>query len=66
MTLPEVASPVILFRQKHGLGVRHAGNLTVNGQRCGERSTLEPGVTVAGDDFSLTLETVSGKRFGRV
>jgi tetratricopeptide (TPR) repeat protein len=64
VTLPEVASPVILFRQKDGLGVRHAGNLTVNGQRCGERSTLEPGVTVAGDDFSLTLEAVSGKRFG--
>jgi hypothetical protein len=60
--LPELPSPLILYRQKDGLGVRHAGNLMVNGRPCGERCTLEPGATVSGDDFSLTLEPVSARR----
>jgi len=65
VSLPEVKSSVILYRQKDGLGVRYAGNLLVNGRPCRERATLEPGTTVAGDDFSLTLEAISGKRLGR-
>ena len=39
--------------------------LLVNGKPCRERCTLEPGATVSGDDFSLTLESVVGKRLGR-
>jgi len=59
--IPELKQPVVLFRQKNGLGVRHAGKLFINGQACHERGTVEPGATVAGDDFSLTLEAV-GRR----
>jgi tetratricopeptide (TPR) repeat protein len=58
VALPDLPSPLILFRQKDGLGVRFAGNMTVNGKACRERCTLEPGATVSGDDFALTLEPV--------
>ena len=33
VTMPDLKQPVILFRHKDGLGLRHAGPLTVNGQR---------------------------------
>jgi hypothetical protein len=65
VSLPEVKSSVVLFRQKQGLGVRCAGNLVLDGKPCRERCTLEPGATLAGDDFSLTLELVTGKHLGR-
>ncbi|MCI0463955.1 MAG: hypothetical protein L0Z62_44040 [Gemmataceae bacterium] len=58
VVMPDLKQPVVLFRQKSGLGVRHAGNLFVAGQPCHERATIEPSATVAGDDFSLTLEQV--------
>jgi len=64
VALPEAQTSVILFRQKDGIGVRYAGNLLVNGKSCRERCTLEPGATVAGDDFSLTLEPVEVKCLG--
>ncbi len=61
VAMPDLKQPLVLFRQKNGLGVRYAGNLFVNGQACRERGTLEPGAAVTGDDFSLTLEAV-GRR----
>jgi hypothetical protein len=65
VALPDLPGPVILFRTKEGLGLRHAGNLVVNGLPCRDRCTLESGATVTGDDFSLTLEPVTGRRLGR-
>jgi hypothetical protein len=56
--MPDLKQPVILFRQKNGLGIRTAGIMKINGQSVRERGTLEPGATVVGDDFSLTLEPV--------
>ena len=64
VAVPDLSTPVILFRQKDGLGVRHAGSLLVNGRSCRDRCTLEPGATVKGDAFTLTLEPVAGKRLG--
>jgi tetratricopeptide (TPR) repeat protein len=64
VAMPDLAQPVILFRQKEGLGVRHAGNLAINGRPCRERGTLEPGATVSGENFSLSLETI-GTQMGR-
>ncbi len=58
VVMPDLREPVVLFRQKAGLGVRHAGNLLVNGHTCRDRAALEPGAAVAGNDFSLTLEPV--------
>jgi hypothetical protein len=63
VVIPELKQPVVLFRQKDGfVGVRHAGPLAINGRPCRERGALEPGSTVAGEDFSLALEPVGKSR----
>jgi hypothetical protein len=58
--MPDLRRPVILFRRKNGLGVRAAGPLSINGQRCRERAALDAHATVAADDFRLALEPVGG------
>jgi tetratricopeptide (TPR) repeat protein len=62
--VPGLKEPVVLFRHRDGLGVRHDGGLVVNGERCPGRSLLAPHTTVVGDDFSFALEPV-GTRMGR-
>jgi tetratricopeptide (TPR) repeat protein len=62
--MPDLQQPIILYRHKDGLGVRHAGNLTIDGQRCTERGLLRPNSTVTGDDFAFALEPV-GTELGR-
>jgi hypothetical protein len=64
VSMPDLKQPVVLYRHPKGLGVRHAGNLTVDGERCPERSPLRASSTVAGDEFALALEPV-GARLGR-
>jgi hypothetical protein len=54
--IPELRQPVILYRQKDGLGVRHVGSLWVDGHRCGERGSLGTSGSVRGDDFSFAIE----------
>lgn len=56
--VPDLHQPLILFRQKSGLGVRYQGKLWVNDQPCLERCSLEPGMKVATEEVTLTLETV--------
>ncbi len=56
--MPDLKQPVVLYRQKNGLGVRYAGDLSVDGQTCQGRGTLGPTSKVSGDDFSLTIEPV--------
>jgi tetratricopeptide (TPR) repeat protein len=58
VSMPDLKQPLIFYRYKNGLGVRHVGNLLLNGQPVRERGLLEPGATVSGDDFSLALEAV--------
>jgi hypothetical protein len=65
VSMPDVSQPVVLFRQKDGLGVRHAGALRVDGRACHERANLLPGASVAGTDFAFALEPV-GPRLGRM
>jgi hypothetical protein len=62
--IPELRQPVILFRQRDGLGVRHAGSFAVNGQPARDRATVEPAAAITGDDFALALEPVSRKVIG--
>ena len=62
--MPDLQQPVVLYRHKDGLGVRHAGSFQVNGERCTERGLLGPNATVTGEDFALALEPV-GARMGR-
>jgi hypothetical protein len=61
VTIPDLQQPVILFRQKGGLGVRCSGNLTVDGQSCRERGVLGPASQVRGDDFAFAVETLGAK-----
>jgi len=58
VAMPELKQPLIFYRNKSGLGVRHVGNLRINGQPVRERGLLAPGANVMGDDFSLALEAV--------
>jgi hypothetical protein len=64
ITVPELEQPVVLYRHKDGLAVRHAGNLVINDRPARERGLLGNGATVKGDDFAFTLEP-AGARLGR-
>jgi hypothetical protein len=64
VSMPDLQQPIVLFRSKEGLGVRYAGPLSVDGQRCRERGLLGPNSTVAGEDFAFAVEPV-GTRMGR-
>ncbi len=59
VSMPDLKQPLVLFRHKDGLGVRSGGAMTINGQLVRERGLLEGAATVAGDDFSLSLEPVN-------
>jgi hypothetical protein len=64
VTVPDLARPVVLFRYKDGLGVRHAGNFQVDGQPCKDRGNLGLSGRVEGEDFALAVEPV-GPGMGR-
>ena len=64
LSMPDLQEPIILYRHQDGLGVRHVGNLTIDGQRYAERGLLGPKSTVTGDDFAFTIEPV-GMELGR-
>jgi tetratricopeptide (TPR) repeat protein len=57
--MPDLRQPVILYRHKDGLGIRCPGDAVIAGRPCKERGVIEPGATVAGEDFSLGLELVA-------
>jgi hypothetical protein len=64
IVMPELQQPVVLYRHKDGLGVRAAGNLTIDGERHQDRGLLGPNATVTVDEFSLAVEAI-GTRMGR-
>jgi hypothetical protein len=63
VTVPELKKPLILYRHKDGLGVRHAGKLVVNGARVAERALLPSQAIVQGEDIAFAIELV-GTRIG--
>jgi hypothetical protein len=63
VAMPDLPRPVILYRHRDGLGIRHAGPLAVDGRRCGEHGLLGPASTAAGDEFALSVEAL-GPRWG--
>jgi hypothetical protein len=65
VSMPDLEQPIVIFRNKENLGIRYAGNLTIDGQRQKEKGELTPTSTVTGDDFSLALEPV-GTAAGRM
>ncbi len=58
LTVPDLKEPVVFFRHKDGLGLRHSGGLTVNGQSVPERTILGTRALVSGDDFAFAVEPV--------
>jgi tetratricopeptide (TPR) repeat protein len=60
--IPDLKNPVVFFRHKDGLGLRHDGGLTVNGQKVPERTMLGPRALVEGEDFAFTVEPVDTSR----
>jgi hypothetical protein len=47
---------MILFRHRNGLGLRHAGELRINGQKSTGRTILSPRATVSGEDIAFGIE----------
>jgi hypothetical protein len=63
VTIGHLEQPVVLFRQKDGLGIRYTGSFTVDGLPCRERATIGSSARVTGDEFSFAVEPV-GARMG--
>jgi hypothetical protein len=63
VVIPDLETPVVLFRHPGGLGLRHKQTLTVDGREAGQRELLGQQATVAGEDISFTIEPV-GVRMG--
>lgn len=57
--IDDMKQPLVLFRNREGLGVRYPGNFLVDGQRVKDRSPLASSAHVGGEDFSLALEPAS-------
>jgi tetratricopeptide (TPR) repeat protein len=64
IVLPEVNAPVVLFRNKDGIGVRGRGQLTVNGERFTDKATLGPRSVVTGEEVAFAIEP-AGTRLGQ-
>jgi tetratricopeptide (TPR) repeat protein len=63
VSIPGLQQPIVLFRNKETLGLRHTGALTINGHQSSGRCLLETRTTVQGDDLAFTIEP-AGTRFG--
>jgi hypothetical protein len=60
--VPDLSQPLVLFRQKDTLGIRHAGKLYINGHTSGERLLLsDPQATVNGENISFAIEPVAAR-----
>jgi hypothetical protein len=57
--VPDLKQPVILFRNREGLWVRHAGGLTIDGQPVAERGRLKGNATVVGEGVSFAVEALT-------
>ena len=59
VNVPDLKQPLVLFRQKDTLGIRHNGKLCINGHVSGERLLLsDPHATVSGENISFAIEPV--------
>jgi tetratricopeptide (TPR) repeat protein len=60
VNVPDLKQPLVLFRQKDTLGIRHGGKLCINGRTSGERLLLsDPHATVNGENISFAIEPVA-------
>jgi hypothetical protein len=51
--------PIVLFRNREGLWVRHASGLTIDGTPFAERGRLEGNATVVAGAVSFAVEVVA-------
>jgi hypothetical protein len=56
--VPDLEQPLVLFRNKETLGIRHRGKLFVNGSLAQERCLLGSHATVTAGDVTLAIEPV--------
>lgn len=62
INVPDLKQPVVLFRQKDTLGIRHAGKLNINGHKSGARLVLNDlHATVSGENISFAIEPVAAR-----
>jgi len=54
--VPDLKQPVVLFRHREVLGVRHPGAFTINGQPNSGRAVLPPVANVSGPDVAFAIE----------
>jgi hypothetical protein len=56
VVIPDLNQPVVLFRQKEGLGVRYGGDFVVDGDAHRDRATLGVSSRVSGEGFAFAVE----------
>lgn len=56
VTIGELNHPIVLFRHRDGLGLRHQGEMRVNGQVSRGRTVLPPNATISGEDIGFAIE----------
>jgi tetratricopeptide (TPR) repeat protein len=62
INVPDLKQPIVLFRQKDTLGIRHGGKLCINGHKSGERLLLSDlHATVSGENISFAIEPVTAR-----
>jgi tetratricopeptide (TPR) repeat protein len=64
VAVPDLKAPVVLFRHKDGLGVRARSPLTVDGERCADKTLLRPRSVVSGEEIAFAVEP-AGTRLGQ-
>jgi hypothetical protein len=55
----DLKHPVVLFRHRDGIGVRHTGELRVNGVVSGNRAILPGNASISGNDISFAIEAAT-------
>jgi hypothetical protein len=62
VNVPDLKQPLVLFRQKDTLGIRHGGKLSINGHMSAGRLLLsDPQATVSGENISFAIEPVAAR-----
>lgn len=57
--IPDLRESIVLFKHRDGLGLRHPGEMRVNGQKITGRTLLPPNATVSGEDIGFAIESAS-------
>ena len=60
VTMPELDKPIVLFRQRDGLGIRYAGAFKIDGVRAQDRGSLGANASVSADEFAFAIEPAGG------